>query len=211
MLPIFTTQQVENGFGTADLMIDLSDYMKKKDVEDFVSQEKFNDLTEIVANKLDATPQHSHHIDDIKQLQSLLNDKYDKGEKYPFNVILSNPEKISYLEAPKINNLEIINNSDNDSNYKFYVDESNGDLIISVNNVAIATYSKASQNWIFAGFSTGSLVDGEMLLNNITTNAENISSVDTKITEYITKTDAVLKNHYDAILAICEKLDMVEK
>ena len=167
MLPIFTTQQVESGFGTADLMIDLSDYMKKKDVEDFVSQEKFNDLTEIVANKLDSTPQHSHHIEDIKQLQNLLNDKYDKGEKYPFNVILSNPEKISYLEAPKINNLEIINNSDNNSNYKFYVDESNGDLIISVNDMAIATYSKASQNWILAGFSTGSLVDGDMLLQNI--------------------------------------------
>lgn len=202
MLPIFTTGQVESGFGTADLMIDLSDYMKKKDVEDFVSQEKFDDLTEIVANKLDSTPQHSHHIEDIKQLQNLLNDKYDKGEKYPFNVILSNPEKISYLEAPKINNLEIINNSDNNSNYKFYVDESNGDLIISINDMTIATYSKASQNWIFAGFSTGSLVDGDKLL-------ENIASIDTKINEYITKTDAVLQNHHDVLMAICEKLEMV--
>ena len=202
MLPIFTTGQVESGFGTADLMIDLSDYMKKKDVEDFVSQEKFDDLTAIVANKLDSTPQHSHHIEDIKQLQNLLNDKYDKGEKYPFNVILSNPEKISYLEAPKINNLEIINNSDNNSNYKFYVDESNGDLIISINDMTIATYSKASQNWIFAGFSTGSLVDGDKLL-------ENIASIDAKINEYITKTDTVLQNHHDVLMAICEKLEMV--
>jgi hypothetical protein len=68
MLPVFTTTQVKDGFGTADLMIDLSDYMKKKDVEDLVTQEEFNSLSTVVASKLDATPQHKHQIDDIKQL-----------------------------------------------------------------------------------------------------------------------------------------------
>ena len=38
-----------------------------------------------IANKLDATPQHKHHIDDIKQLQSQLDSKYDKNE----NVMLA--------------------------------------------------------------------------------------------------------------------------
>ena len=69
MLPVFTTQQVKDGITSGDFMIDLSDYMKKKDAATKVD---LNNLTSVVANKLDKEPQHNHHISDIKELQEVL-------------------------------------------------------------------------------------------------------------------------------------------
>ena len=192
MLPVFTTTQVKDGFGSADLMIDLSEYIKKKDVEDLVTQEEFNSLTTVVASKLDATPQHKHHIDDIKQLEQALAGKYDKGERYPHNQILSDVEKISYIEAPELGSLKL-------GGYCFSVDESNGDLMITAGDNMIATYSKASHNWIFEGFNIGSLVDGQMLVDNI-------SALDVKINNV----ETILKNHYDAILLLCQQHGLVD-
>ena len=213
MLPIFTTGQVKDGIDTGDLMLDLSDYMKKKDG---ATKIELNNLSAVVANKLDATPQHNHHIEDIKQLQSLLDAKYDKGEKYPYNTILSNPEKISYLEAPTVERLNI-------NGYTFYVD-TNGDLMITLNDVLIGSYSNVSGKWSFE--TDTSNIDnvlenhGEALnavcnatLKNITdisSNHAKINSVESIIHEYIAKTDAVLKNHYDALLLLCEKHGMVD-
>ena len=185
MLPIFTTGQVRDGIDTGDLMLDLSDYMKKKDG---ATKIELNNLSAVVANKLDATPQHNHHIEDIKQLQSLLDAKYDKGEKYPYNTILSNPEKISYLEAPTVERLNI-------NGYIFYVD-TNGDLMITLNNVLIGSYSTVSGKWSFE--TDTSTIDAK------------INSVEVSMAEYIAKTDAVLKNHYDAILLLCQKHGMVD-
>jgi hypothetical protein len=129
MLPLFTTTQVKDGVDTGDLLLDLSDYMKKKDADKLATKQSVADLTEIVANKLDATPQHKHHIDDIKQLEESLNSKYDKGEKYSHNVILNDTDKIAYIESPKVTRLEVAMNSATDG-YNFYVDDSNGDLMI---------------------------------------------------------------------------------
>ena len=69
MLPVFTTGQVIDGVDSTDLLIDLSSYMKKKEG---ATKTELETLTAVVANKLDATPQHKHHIEDIKQLQSAL-------------------------------------------------------------------------------------------------------------------------------------------
>ena len=235
MLPVFTTGQVKDGVDSDDLMIDLSDYMKKKDG---VTKSALDALTTIVANKLDIEPQHKHHIDDIKQLETALASKYDTSQKYSYNVILSDSEKIPYLEAPKVETLEIAANKES-VGYKLYVDDSSGDLmVVSDGDVLIATYIKATGNWIFGGVNLAGLDDVQELtktvsdMNNdivtITTslaehdthieeNAVDIISNDAKINalsarldEYISKTDAILKNHYDAIMAICEKLDMVE-
>ena len=74
MLPVFTTTQVKDGIDIGDLMLDLSDYMKKKDA---ATKTDINALTAALANKLDATPQHKHQIDDIKQLQNALDGKLD--------------------------------------------------------------------------------------------------------------------------------------
>ena len=156
MLPIFTTTQVKDGIDTGDLMLDLSDYMKKKDAEKLATKSAVEELIEVVAGKLDATPQHRHHIDDVKQLQESLNSKYDKSEKYSHNVILNDIEKISYLEAPKIELMEIVKDKDG-SGYKFYVDDSNGDLMITLDDVLIGSYFKATGKWSFNGIGSEDL------------------------------------------------------
>ena len=229
MLPLFTTTQVKDGITTGDFMLDLSDYMKKKDAEKLATKESVQELSSVVANKLDATPQHKHHIEDIKELATALNSKYDKSEKYSHNVILNDTEKISYLEAPKVEVLEITENK-NTSGYKFYVDNSNGDLMIVLDDVLIGMYSRASSKWSFETDLTeinSQIASQQEVLGNhyealnavctatlinihdIDQNTGKINSVEDIINEYISKTDAVLKNHYDAILLLCQKHGMV--
>ena len=174
MLPIFTTAQVKDGIQSGDLMLDLSEYMKKKDA---ATKTDINALTAALANKLDATPQHNHQIDDIKQLQNALTGKLDKGEKYPHNQILSDVEKIAYIEAPRVDKLTV------GGDYTFYVDSASGDLMITRTGSLIGSYAAAAGKWSWEG---------------------------TKIDEYIAKTDAILKNHYDAILMLCQKHGMVD-
>ena len=225
MLPIFTTNQVKDGITSGDFMIDLSEYMKKKDG---ATKTELQSLTSVVANKLDATPQHKHDISDIKDLQEELDGKYDTSKQYPCNVILSDVEKIAYLESPKVQHLEVAMNQVADG-YNFYVDDSSGDLmIVSPASVLIGTYSVASNSWTLGGVNLGELVD--LKSDNMNATAV-LSSHDTRITantvnigenlakinqltatmnEYIAKTDAVLKNHYDALLVLCEKHGMVD-
>ena len=145
MLPVFTTTQVKDGIDSGDLMLDLSDYMKKKDA---ATKTDINALTAALANKLDATPQHKHQIDDIKQLQNALDGKLDKGERYPHNQILSDVEKIAYIEAPRVKQLDISANNSIDG-YIFYVDPASGDLMITLNDVLIGSYSIAAGKWSF--------------------------------------------------------------
>ena len=273
MLPIFTTGQVKNGVDSGDLLIDLSDYARKKDTATKVELES---LTAIVANKLDAEPQHKHHIDDIKQLQTALDGKYDTSQKYSHNVILSDTEKIAYLESPKVQRLEVAKNSVSDG-YNFYVDDSNGDLmIVSPASVLIATYSISSHSWSFGGVKLEDIpnsdsvntlrnnVDSHTVIlenhtealnavcnatlanitsidilntsnnaqsnllethsnelskqstdiaintNDIATSKTKIASIESIVNSYIAKTDSVLKNHYDALLMLCEKHGMVD-
>ena len=125
MLPIATVQGVKDGISTG-MIIDLSEYLKKSEG---VSKDEFVTLESTVWGKLDSEPMHKHHIEDIRQLQSSLDSKYDKGEKYSYNVILSDSEKIPYLEAPKVLSMEIANKFAVEG-YKFYVDDGNGDLMI---------------------------------------------------------------------------------
>ena len=182
MLPVFTTTQVKDGIDSSDLMLDLSDYMKKKDA---ATKTDINILTAALANKLDATPQHKHQIDDVKQLQNALDGKLDKGERYPHNQILSDVEKIAYIEAPRVKQLDISANNSIDG-YIFYVDPASGDLMITLNDVLIGSYSIAAGKWSFE------------------------TKIEAALNEYVAKTDAVLKNHYDAILLLCQKHGMVD-
>ena len=150
MLPVFTTTQVKDGIDIGDLMLDLSDYMKKKDA---ATKTDINALTAALANKLDATPQHKHQIDDIKQLQNALDGKLDKGERYPHNQILSDVEKIAYIEAPRVKQLDISANNSIDG-YIFYVDPASGDLMITLNDVLIGSYSIAAGKWSFGEYAS---------------------------------------------------------
>ena len=213
MLPIFTTGQIKDGIDTGDLMLDLSEYMKKKDG---ATKVELTELTAVVANKLDATPQHTHHLEDIKQLQNVLNGKYDKSEKYSYNVILNDTEKIPFLESPQVQMVEIVRDKD-EHGYTFYVDEKSGDLMITLNNVLIGTYSIASGKWSFETDTSDvdSVLENHAEALNAVCNATlknitDISTMNAKINEYIAKTDAILKNHYDALLLLCQKHGMVD-
>ena len=216
MLPIFTTTQVKDGIDSGDLMLDLSDYIKKKDA---ATKTDINALTAALANKLDATPQHKHQIDDIKQLQNALDGKLDKGERYPHNQILSDVEKIAYIEAPRVKQLDISANNSIDG-YIFYVDPASGDLMITLNDVLIGSYSIAAGKWSFETDEAVLENHTEALnavcnatLRNITdisSNRTKINAFESALNEYIAKTDAVLKNHYDAILLLCQKHGMID-
>ena len=191
MLPL-TTQQVKDGVDAGDFMIDLSDYMKKKDA---ATKTDITTLTEILANKLDATPQHKHDIADVKDLREELDSKYDTSKQYSYNVILSDSEKIPYLEAPRVGRIDISCNAGTDG-YIFYVDDKSGDLMITLNDVLIGSYSIAAGKWSFE--------------TDTTAVETKIDSVEDIINQYIAKTDAVLKNHYDAILLLCQKHGIVD-
>ena len=191
MLPL-TTEQVKDGVDAGDFMIDLTDYMKKKEG---ATKSELNTLTEILANKLDATPQHKHDIADVKDLREELDSKYDTSKKYSYNVILSDSEKIPYLEAPRVGRIDISCNAGTDG-YIFYVDDKSGDLMSTLNDVLIGSYSIAAGKWSFE--------------TDTTAVETKIDSVEDIINQYIAKTDAVLKNHYDAILLLCQKHGMVD-
>ena len=256
MLPIFTTSQVRDGVDSGDLLIDLTEYMKKKDG---ATKTELESLVSVVAGKLDASPQHKHHIDDIKQLETALAGKYDTSEKYSYNVILSDSEKIPFLEAPKVETLEIVPDKES-TGYKFYVDDSNGDLMIVHEDMLVASYTKSTHTWSFSGLNLSEIGELTAQLNElsveaatvhenhyealsavcnatlinitdintlktglqntsaiVTDNSIDIVSNTTKITglqavvnEYIAKTDAVLKNHYEALLLLCQKHGMVD-
>ena len=185
MLPISTVQGVKDGISTG-MIIDLSEYLKKTEG---VSKEEHAELENVVANKLDATPQHNHHIEDIKQLQNVLNGKYDKSEKYSYNVILNDSEKIPFFENPKMQLIEIVPDRDSDG-YTFYVDEKSGDLMIVFNSVLIGSYSKAGNKWLLKGMEPENY----------------LAQINSKITEL----ENVLQNHYQALMILCEKHDMVD-
>ena len=217
MLPVFTTEQVKDGIDTGDLLIDLSDYMKKKDG---ATKTELDSLTTVVANKLDATPQHKHDISDVKDLQEALDSKYDTSKQYPHNVILSDVDKIAYIEAPKVQHLEVAMNSTVEG-YNFYVDDASGDLmILSPSSALIATYSLASNSWTFGGVSlndianNSTVTDHEQLIRensiDIVSNQAKITAVQASLNEYIAKTDAILKNHYDALIELCEQHHMID-
>ena len=220
MLPVFTTTQVKDGIDSGDLMLDLSDYIKKKDA---ATKTDINTLTAALAGKLDATPQHKHQIDDVNQLQNALDGKLDKGERYSHSMILSDVESISYLEAPEVGSLKL-------GDYTFYVDSASGDLMITRNDVLIGSYAAAAGKWrnddlaalnkrvnnneivLENHYEALTAVCGATLKNitDIADNGTKINTLEAALNDYVAKTDAVLKNHYDAILLLCQKHGMVD-
>ena len=263
MLPIATVQGVKNGISTG-MIIDLSDYLKKTEG---VTKSEFTALETTVSGKLDTEPQHKHDISDVKNLHEALDGKYDTSKKYPHNVILSDTDKIAYIESPKVQHLEVAMNASVDG-YNFYVDDTNGDLmILSPSSALIASYSIASNSWTFGGVSLKDIANNETIAEHeelIRANSVDIVSnlakltavqdklnththaaIEAKITERETgvqsnttdiknnsdviadlnrfieerinelykhksETEAILKNHYDALMLLLEKHDMVD-
>ena len=181
MLPTFTTAQVNDGIDHADLLIDLSDYMKKKDG---ATKDEIQILTDVLANKLDAKPQHTHDMADIDLLQSTFDTKLDKEQI----------KNINFITAPRVEKITIRPDAISEG-YSLQIDSS-GDLVIMLNDSVIGSYSKMNQKWSFETDTSG--VETK------------INAFETTLNNYITKTDAVLKNHYDAILLLCQKHGMID-
>ena len=87
--------------------------------------------------------------------------------------------------------MEIANKFDVEG-YKFYVDESNGDLMITLNNILIGSYSKSGNKWLLDH------VHDDKYYSK--------TEIDTKINEL----ETILQNHYQVIKILCEKHDMIE-
>ena len=164
--------------GENTVKLDLTNYATKDKVP---TLDQFNILTSTVAGKLDSSPQHKHDIIDINELTQALSNKLSKQTKYSYETLLNDSEKIPYLENVKIPILNITPDK-NSEGYILSVD-STGDLHITLNDVLIASYNKASGHWIFNG------VD----LNN-----------------FITTTREVLTNHYQAICLLASKFGIVD-
>ena len=165
--------------------IDLSGYATTATTDKLTIS--IENLNKSVANKLNSNPvDHEHSISQITQLQEKLDNKLSipstDDNKYSYNALLKDWDSIPYLKSVKIPTLDIAVDK-NTSGYVFNVDSS-GDLMITYNEVVIASYNKASSTWIFNG---------------------------NDINKFITSTNDVLKNHYDALLIIIDKLGMLDK
>ena len=153
--------------------IDLSGYATKTDT---ATKSELNDLKAIVANKLDSNPvNHTHSIQQITELETKLSNKLNipssDESKYSYNTILKDWSKIPYLESVKIPQLDITDDITK-SGYILSVD-STGDLLITLNDVVIASYNKAAASWILQG---------------------------TNLKDFIKSTNEVFQNHYEAIV-----------
>ena len=166
----------------ADSKIDLSGYATTVTTDKLTIS--IEDLQTKVANKLNSNPvDHKHSISQIEQLEQNLSNKLSvpssQDTKYSYNTLLKDWQSIPYLESVKIPQLDIAVDS-NTSGYVLSVDAT-GDLLITINDVVIASYNKASSTWILNG---------------------------TDIKSFINSTNEVLKNHYDAINIILGKLGL---
>ena len=141
---MLTTTQIDNGI--VDIVsIDTTKFALKTDT---ATKEEVQTLTSAVAGKLDASPQHHHEINDIDQLSATLSNKLDITQKYSYSSILSDAEKIDYLDELKTTELEI-STSKTDNGFKIITDN-NGDLLIMLGNVCVARYDSSSSQWLFS-------------------------------------------------------------
>ena len=159
--------------GNTTIRLDLSNYALKNDTATKID---INELRTKLADKLDREGSHQHAIGDIKELDQTLNQKLDNNRTYSYKVLINDIETIPYLETLKTPLLEIVKEK-SDAGYKISVDNT-GDLLISLNDVVIASYNKIAGNWIINGIN---------------------------LNEFITETQETLKNHYEAINILMSK------
>ena len=156
--------------GNTTIRLDLSNYALKNDTATKID---IDELKTKLADKLDREGSHQHAIIDIKELEQALNQKLDNNRTYSHKVLINDIETIQYLDTLKTPTLEIIKDaaSFEAGGYKVSVDDT-GDLLITLNDIVIAFYNKTAGNWIINGIN---------------------------LNEFITETQATLKNHYEAI------------
>ena len=129
MTYLLTCKQIDSGVGDiAETLtnINVEDFAKKSEV---ATKEELNTLSGVVANKLDSSPIHHHDIADIDQLATVLGDKLDRTQRYNYSSLISDPEKIDYLDALKTPSITL-SPCKQLSLYSFELDANNNDLKI---------------------------------------------------------------------------------
>ena len=160
--------------GDNTIKIDLTNYALKNETATKIDIES---LETKLANKLDADGSHRHEIAEINELTQQLTTKLSNTTTYSYATLLSDSEKINYLEDVKIIKLNITSDKLSDG-YIFAVDTT-GDLLITLNDVVIATYNKTAGSWIFNG---------------------------TNLKDFITDVNETLANHAAAINLLISKV-----
>ena len=159
---LYTTKQIDEGI-TDILTLDMEQYAKKNET---ATKEELNGLTEVVAGKLDSTPMHHHDIQHIDELQNQLSNKLNSDQKYSYNTLISDPEKIDYLEKLTTDELSIGVTHDGVLDSKFTIDTNSvNDLVIKDGDVTVGTYVKSTNTWNMNGI-TDTLVEHADVLDN---------------------------------------------
>ena len=152
---MLTTSQIDKGIiGGENGVIDTSKFALKNET---ATKKELQTLTETVANKLDASPIHHHDIAEVDLLQQSLNDKLDRTQRYGYTTILSDSEKINYLEKVETHEL-VINKEKNEKGYSVKVDD-NGDILLQLGGVVIARYVSVSHEWVFSNVNINEVLE----------------------------------------------------
>ena len=225
----YTIKQVMNGKTTVEKN-DLENYAKKNEVANLINLEG---LREAIDSKVSITPQHTHKLADVDQLEAMMADKLDCKAKYSYKTILSDSEKIEHLTNPNIDNLIL--------GGKYYLQVSDaGDLLIKYKTtkdplLTIAAFNTAANNWILNGVGVNELkksvdefkndvreiknevdvmIDGvnvKELKNDVDELKDGVREIKLEVDDMIggvnvkefkNNVEEVLKNHYEAILAL---------
>ena len=151
---LFTVNQVKNGVGVGWNSLKVDDLARKVDVP---TKTEFVELQNVVGDKLDKNPPHTHEMTQIKELSNTLDTKLDKNKKYNYSSILENPEAIDYLTTVQTTKMEIVP-SQNVKGYNFNVD-SVGDLQIVYDKQLIGNYRVVDNKWLMGGIDVKGVLE----------------------------------------------------
>ena len=177
----YTVHEIQTGTD-GELQIDLSGYAKKNEVSTIID---LDGLKKTIGNKLDRTPEHTHSITAIDDLSNQLNDKLSKSRIYSLN------ELIDTTSTGTLTDLNI----------------SNSLKITPSNNTNISLIIEAKEDKIYFNVKNGTQ---EQSLMYYDTDNSTLYINGIAFDKFVTDTNAVLKNHYDAIKIIAEKLELNE-
>ena len=142
-------------------------------------------MKQTIGNKLDKTPEHTHSISAITELNNQLNDKLSKSKTYTLN------ELISTTSTGTLTDITI-----NDSL-----------KVAPSNNTGPSLIIEAKDNKIYFNTVNGTQ-EQTLLYYDTATSTVYIKGI--AFDQFVTDTNAVLKNHYDAIKIIADKLQLTD-
>ena len=147
---LYTTKQIDKGV-TDVLTLDMTGYAKKDEVVNKDEyQQRIDELTDVVANKLDAAPMHHHDIQHIDQLSTVLSNKLDGDRRYSHRTLISDIETIDYVV--KLTTDEVVVNGVTDTNPKMSVKMNTvDDIVVKHGTNTVAKYVNELNMWNING------------------------------------------------------------